>query len=235
MGDLSTSFNPADIAVASDAASSAMAAASDAASKAGLTQSKASDASSAAVVAYSKASDASSAAAIISLYAKNATQQVVVNDATEQTIFSATITGGSMTSTGMVKCRIAAQILNNSGATKTVTIKVKYGATTLYGDVTAAFGTGTAVRAFWMEFILANQNSTSAQIVNGLIVFGYLEQAATGIGDLTTDEIGALTPFNGTATEDSTGDKTLAVTIQFSAAHANTSWTTNWVSLERWA
>lgn len=84
MADLSTSFDPAAIAVASDAASSALAAASDAgskatgvsdaassalaaasdaASKATAALSKASDASSAAIVAYSKASDASSAAA----------------------------------------------------------------------------------------------------------------------------------------------------------------------------
>lgn len=235
MADLSVSFDPDDIAAASDAASSALAAASDAASKATVGTSKASDASSAAIVAYSKASDASSAAQAGPLYARNATQQIISNSNTETTIFSAAIAGGAITSTGMVRCRINATYVNNVDSTKTVTIKIKYGSTTLYGDTTPGLLYGTGSRPIWIEFILANQNATNSQILNGLIMFGLISEAVTGTGTLNTDEIVSVDPLNGVSSEDSTGTLNLVVTIQHSSASASITWTTNWVSLERWA
>lgn len=235
MADLSKSFDPAAIAAASDAASSALAAASDAASKATAGLSKASDASSASIVAYSKASDASSAAAAPkNLYAKNATQQIISSSTTETTIFSATITGNTLGSTGAMKCRIAAEILNNNNSADYVTINIKYGATTLYSDSTKAITKSTNLIPVWIEFMLANQNATNAQVLNGLMVVGGQDAAATGVGSLNSDETVGTSPLCGTSAIDSTANQTLLVTVTLTSADTDLTWTTNWCALEKW-
>lgn len=91
----------------------------------------------------------------------------------------------------------------------------------MWADVTANHTAGATRGAWRIELILAAQNATNSQVVNGYIQHGRAVAASTGVGD-----IGAITspehasgPFQGTATEDSTAAKTLAVTAQMSVSN----------------
>lgn len=129
---------------------------------------------------------------------------------TETTLISATVPGGSLSTTNVIKFKL---LVDDFGAESgnAATFRLKYGSTTLascivYGDTTSedwkgviegqlvAGATTSAQRAALNCFFtkLANNSST------------ILESKGTGTG---------------TATEDSTGDLTFSVTVQFQTSN----------------
>lgn len=119
-------------------------------------------------------------------------------------------------------------LLNNS--TPTVTIRIKYGATTLFGDVSLA-GAADADRGAWfMEFLLTAQGNADQALI-GFMTFantpaGRIAGSVAGIGDILGSVAVAgrpvTTPFSGAAAIDSdAANVVLAVTWQYSVSHAN--------------
>jgi len=152
-----------------------------------------------------------------------ATQFDVVNTATEQTVFTCTVPANALATTKSVRVELRGDFLNNTGATPTLTLRIRFGATTIYADASATIPTSGSRRPFTLNITLANQNAANTQVLSGLVQMGIAGGATTGIGNFGTDEIQANTPLFGTAAEDTTVDRDIVITIQHSVASANLS------------
>lgn len=157
------------------------------------------------------------------LFTTTASATVVSNTVADTAIFSGTIPGGTLGTQGAVKFVIHGQITNGTGTNKTVAISAKYGATTLWKDSTGNIGTSGTARTFNIEGILFADNSATAQrvaITN--VTIGPAAAATTGYGDIAGTPIlffaGAA---GGTSAETSSGDLTLEISMELSAADAN--------------
>lgn len=161
------------------------------------------------------------------LFASGSTTAVIDNSSAETSIFSGTIPANTLGTSGAVRVILSGQVLNDSGAGQGFTLRVKYGATTMYADASNATILGnSATRRTWrMEFTLFSDGTTSSQRVEGLIgPIGAAAATTTGYGDLAATAALFPVPIGGTSAEDSTADKTFDVTIQFTAANASLEW-----------
>lgn len=148
----------------------------------------------------------------------------VVNTASETDLLSYNVPGNTLGTTHGLRVRIGADYFNNSGASRTLQIKIKYGSTTMYDDTTIALLANAARYAFMIDFVLFPKNSTSSQGVSGMIMIPLPGAATTGIGDASSDELRALTPFVGAnASEDSTTALDLKVTVTHATNNASLS------------
>jgi hypothetical protein len=146
----------------------------------------------------------------------------VVNSVAETSLFSFSLPANLLGTNRMVRLTLFGDYLNNSGATRTVTFKAKYGATTLFNDVTLALAASASRRPFRAEVELANQGATNAQVLSGLISLGLPGGTTSGLGDLSGLPV-LVNHLFGSSAEDSTAAKTLDLTVTHSAASASLS------------
>jgi hypothetical protein len=156
----------------------------------------------------------------------------VGNTAAETEIFSCLIPGGKLETNKMLRLTINGDYLGNGAADRTMTLKIKYGATTLYNDVTNTMGTTASRRAMRFVIELCNRNVTNSQALGGLLLISDAGGTTNGLGDFADDETFAYTCISGVSTEDSTDDLSLVVTITHSAAEANVSYRRQYAVLE---
>ena len=126
-----------------------------------------------------------------------------------------------MTNKG-VRLTLIGDHFNNSGGGRTFTLRVKYGATTLFNDVSANIGVHAARHELRIALELFNQGATNDQIMQGSLALGADTATTAGRGDLAASSI-ISSPFGGDSAEDSTAAKDLVVTVQHSIADANLS------------
>lgn len=135
---------------------------------------------------------------------------------TETSLFTTapTIKGGTLGSDRAIRGRLRYDLLQNTGSSRTVTFKIKYGATTLFTYVlTFGNSSGTRFDGAILDFVLQAIGATNLQqltAVNSSMVSGNGPTNTTGI----VYTAGA---------EDSTTDLVLDVTAQLSASSANLS------------
>lgn len=139
----------------------------------------------------------------------------IVNTSAETDALSYTVPGGTLGTADALRVQIKADYLNNTGATAIIVLKLKYGATTMYHDVTFTLNASAVRYPALIDFILFPKNSTSSQGLSGNLYVGNNTASTAGIGDIGTDEMWANAPITGAnASEDSTANKDLKVTIQ---------------------
>lgn len=159
----------------------------------------------------------SSAFGLDGLIYSNGTLVDIVNITGKQTLFSFTVPGGSLGANGCLKIEAVCDFFNNSGATRTLTLEIAYGATVMYADVTTAqTAVATLRHPVFLDLVLSAANATNSQVLGGDIVMGTAAAATTGAGDIAAviaNATGFSTAITGTAAEDSTADKTLTVSI----------------------
>lgn len=132
---------------------------------------------------------------------------------TETALFTTTITAGDLGTDKIVKGRVYITNYETNSATETLTIRLKYGTTTLS---TAILDPGSTISANtkrgYIDFLIAADGSASAQSsVMHIFIFDNTldgQDAATGVNNITT----------GTATENSATNLTLQVTGQWSTS-----------------
>lgn len=124
---------------------------------------------------------------LVGILDKTTTNQVVTV-AGPTNILSYTVPGGTLGTQGIIRLQMQGLWLNSSGATRTVTVAVSYGGTTLYADTSATLA--TANDAGWsIQLFLCANNSVTSQTLTGIIDIGNTGGVTTGIaGDLSTDE-----------------------------------------------
>lgn len=124
----------------------------------------------------------------------------------ETTIYSATINANQMGASGMLEITLGGDLKNNSGLTPTLTLRVKFGGTTVctlkVSNITSFTATGGYVIQAW----IANDGNTNAQRA-----FALLNASKNGTWDGTSADYG-------TAAIDTTSNQTLLITAQWSTA-----------------
>ena len=152
------------------------------------------------------------------IIAVDATQVDVGDTTVETTIFSATVPANTIQADKWVVLKILGNI--QTDGSNTITVRVKFGGTTYYQDANS-IGVITAQEPVWFYIPLAGNNATNAQTLGGGLFVGTDGGATTGIGDIGTDEIDAITPIlNDGVAIDQTSAQALAVTMQWSIAFA---------------
>lgn len=124
------------------------------------------------------------------------TDSEVVSTAAETTIYTSSDIGGTLLgTTGAVKLFFWLSYLNNSGANKVLTIKVKLDSTTIFTPINAiVVGFGATRRLGWINFTLANKGASNSQLetieyFRFVDIFPTSAQAADSTMDETTSAI----------------------------------------------
>lgn len=155
------------------------------------------------------------------LYDRANSDTTVGNTTTETTLYSKSVTANDLAATGGLRLTMTGTWLNNSGSGKTLTLRVKFGATTIF-SYGFTLSSNSSTGRFEIGVTLFN-TATNAQVAN--IVAQYFRG-----GGSTTLVDGYRNKT--TAAEDTTASKTLSVTVQWDAAHANATTTKEMAFLE---
>ena len=152
---------------------------------------------------------------------RTSTNVDVASSAVETTWFTFSVPANTIGTTGVLHCVIQYDFLNNTGAGDTFTLRVKYGATTMFDDLSGAPVTNAARRIGKLEFWVAGDGATNSQLLAGSMTLGAPTAATTGTGDFAGNLGLSGAPWGGSAAEDSTAAKTLLVSIQNTTSTAN--------------
>lgn len=161
-----------------------------------------------------------------------ATSTIAVASSVAKTdVYSYSVPGGLLSTNKSLRLTLLGDYLNNGAATSTLTFELRFGATTLWADVTAANAVSATVRALRLEATVANLGASNSQLLSGFILLASTSAATTGQGDVAA--VATLAnPFAGAAAEDTTAAKTLAVAVTHQQNHANTRFRRLYASLE---
>jgi hypothetical protein len=136
------------------------------------------------------------------------TTTTVGNTNAEGTIYSYTIPAGTMANARCVRMIIWGTYLNNTGANRTLTVRLKLGGTTILTKASGAIATSATTVFFWGSFQITNNNATANQRAG--LNFQW-ERGGTDISPIIE---------TGAATIDTTVDQLMEVTVQHSATSA---------------
>lgn len=159
---------------------------------------------------------------VLSSEAGNPVRTIGASSTSEQTFCTMTVPANTLGTTGKCVLELVGDITNNSGAGNNYRLKVKFGSTTAY-DKTSSFSTGTQPRPLVMRVHLCALGSASLQRLTTELYHGYLLTATVGNGDWG-DFNGRAFTMQGSASEVSTSDLALAVTVQNDVSSANIYW-----------
>lgn len=138
------------------------------------------------------------------------------NTVDETSVFSATVTGGTLGTSNALHLTMLAQLENDSTATRTTTIRVKYGATTIFvGDLVIA-STFTSRSPVLIDVWLYAQGATNAQTASMDVRLGANSGGVDG-GDIVSN-VGSRLGFARNVAVDSTSNQTFEVTVANSDA-----------------
>lgn len=143
---------------------------------------------------------------------RNFTDVVSNNENAEHSMYSFSVPGNLLGTNRAIHVYLRGTYLNTSAATKTIRLRLKYGATTVLDKTSATNASSATTGDVRAEFIITNSGATNTQ---------------EAVGQMLIERATLISPIiaNGTAAEDSTVAKTLDITITHSAAHASTTFT----------
>jgi len=151
------------------------------------------------------------------------TELDIVSSTTETDLLAYTVPAGTLGTDKALRVQILADHANSSGSARTFTLKIKFGATTMFSDTSCSIPSGATRRPITIEFILFAKNSVTSQGVMGCVKTGHATVPTTGAGnfgstDATDLAVGTIQGAN--ASENSAVGKTLSCTItnSFSAS-----------------
>jgi len=151
---------------------------------------------------------------------REVTQQAVNTTTVETTVFSDTIDASVLSTNKWLRLTMMFDLLMNSG-TPILTIRVKFGGTTLWAASTAAYTASANRRPGMLVAYIFNQNSASVQVLGGNIEINSSTTASvtSGVGSITDGTIEIEGPLSGSAAEDTTASKILSVTVQMDVSN----------------
>jgi hypothetical protein len=142
-------------------------------------------------------------------------------DSTEHTVWAFTVTANDLATARGLWLMLRGNLLCNSGS-PTAVPRIKYGATTLWGDISPANTASANRKAWWLTLMLSNAGATNAQRMSGDMGIGVVTAGSiAGFGDLAAIGTGlsAGAAFLGTSAIDSTVNQTFALTWQWSVSN----------------
>jgi hypothetical protein len=157
----------------------------------------------------------------------------LVNSTTESSLISGAaasatsgfkIPGNTLGPAGAVRVTILCDYLNNSGANRACTIRIKFGGTVFYGDNATGIVSSANRYPVPISFILANLNATNSNLIQGIA------PAWAGGAPSAGSVAGVFGPFTDSRlvmstvqSIDTTVDRYIDVTAVHDAANANVS------------
>lgn len=159
------------------------------------------------------------------------TVNAVITGAGPTNTVAFTVPGGTLSTNKTLRLKLGGRLQNGNGGTRTATIAVSYGGTTLWADPSATIGTNSD-RGWYIELNLTANDSVTSQKLTGLVAMGGTGASTTGLsGDLGSDEIlsHAMVVGNNSAVN-SANNQSLNVTVTFSGT--GITWTKYYHTLE---
>jgi len=144
------------------------------------------------------------------------------NSAAENTFYTFTVPANMGATNGnRLKLSLLMTVLNNSGANRTYTARVKFGATTQIDDALIAVPTSAALRTMLVDIIVANDGATNAQVISATVsISGPLAVTSGLSGDWGAADLLGPSTIIATGAIDQTAAQTLVFTLQADAATA---------------
>jgi hypothetical protein len=159
---------------------------------------------------------------------RDVTQAEVTNTTTETTVYTFSVPGGTLGTNKALRLKLLGDHFNDDGASRDLTIRVKFGGTTiLSGTLTVTATSGRL--PFIGEVQLVAANSALAQIASGDFIMGNQGSAS---GTMAATGFTFLNGMHNAVAEDSGVNRTLSVTIQHAAASGNISFRLHTATLE---
>lgn len=145
-----------------------------------------------------------------------ASRTQVTNTTTETTVYSFSVVGGTLSTNKALRLNAVIWYSGTAGGTSTFTVRVKYGATTIFeASVSQAQDVNNRGTSFGV--FLAARGATNTQSAQGFLNMG----APNTVEGVAAAAAAALLASHNNIAEDSTLAKTLAVTMQHSVANAS--------------
>ena len=154
------------------------------------------------------------------------------NSTTETDIVSYTVPANTLGTDKAIRVSLRGRYVNASGSNKTITIRIKYGATTLFQDSTIIFNSAATTSVFIQDFILTAKEATNSQIMIGSFIMGGRGTPAIGLGSMSIVTNSVSFGVQGSSSIDSTSAQDFKVTFQHSAAAENTTFTRDYAAVE---
>ena len=140
----------------------------------------------------------------------------VSNTTTETTVYSFSVPANTLETNRALRLTMAADYLNNSAGSDTFTIRVKYGATTIFQSAQSLTQDANR-RGLTLDVMLSAANGTGQQVARGVFVIGPVNTFAGN----TQGNVGSIDEaIHASIAEDSTGALTLEVTFEHATAAA---------------
>jgi hypothetical protein len=150
------------------------------------------------------------------------TTTTIVNSAVETDILNKTILGGLMATNRKIRVTISGNVLNNTGANTTFTLRIYFGGTVIYSDSTSSVATSASRRPFYIQFEIQNSGAANVNKMGGLVLIGAAGGLATGLGDIGAAGL-RESPIAHGATDlaiNTANNQIVRVSIQLSTANA---------------
>ena len=154
-----------------------------------------------------------------SILVRSAVPTTYTGIATENTLVTWTVPGGTLGNQYGIRLLTAGTVENTGAGNRTFTFRIYYGSTVVWADTTNAIGGGTV--AVWdCRVVLTANNATNAQLLTGEIFLTGPTAPDVGINGSFENPRGIAILY-GTCAIDSTTDQTFKLTCQASSS-ANT-------------
>ena len=151
---------------------------------------------------------------------KGTTSVSVNNTTSETTLWTGTVRLGTLSYNSFIRLTIPFQLTNNSGADRTIRVRVydgTAGTTAIFDDTTGNIATSASARAGELTVLWGNNGSLSAQGGSGRLVIGAPNGAGVGTGALDAANTIDAPFLMGTGVVDSASlDLILKVTVTLS-------------------
>ena len=148
----------------------------------------------------------------------------ISNTTSETTLYSFTVPGGTMGPNSTLRFEITGDFLKTPASSHSLTLRIKFGGTTLFADTHTSIGPETNVAPVIINIDLNNKDSLSSQFIHGDFTIGNRQTApTTGIGTITASSFidATIASALGSSSADTTSDQTFEVTVQFNLADSN--------------
>ena len=152
----------------------------------------------------------------------------VTNTVTETTVYTTTVAANTLSTNRMLRITALADYLNNDGAARTLTIRIKYGTTT-YATYALSLGNSATIRPVMIDSALSALNATNAQVGGARF---WVENAVGVAGNAGASLANGNGSMHAAVAEDSTGALALAITVQHDTASSNITFRMHAVQVE---
>lgn len=139
------------------------------------------------------------------------------NTTVETSAFSVTVAGGTLSTSNALHLSLVGQFENDTGATRTTTMRVKYGGTTIFTGVVSFSSAFTERSALLIDVWLYAHGATNAQTLRAEARLGLNSGSVDG-GDFLSADAGHRVGFARNIAIDSSVNQTFEVTFQNSDA-----------------